>query len=578
MKRTTGANAHQPARERVAGTRVRWHGARLADTAAANDQIRAVIEQRLEDGAQIGRIVAAIRIHEENDVVVSGTTQRRDTCEACRAIAFAGLAHDARAGGRRNDGRRIRASVVHDDDVRKTFRVQSPENVADSRLFIQCRHDNVHGAAGRAYISGMLRIRPLVLALGAELGALCGMAAFPDLRNHILAFVMLFALAVLAFGRAWLAAQHGSLKVSHIAVVAVLLRVPMFFTTPSLSDDVWRYLHDGRAQRAGISPYAYAPADPATSSFRGPEHARINHPDLVTIYPPAAQSAFLLNALLGSRLLWWRLILLASEVILIVALGALIRARGHPLTNLVVYAWHPLAVIESIGSAHLEPIGIALMITALLAATRGRQVGAGTLTGLSVCVKFVTAPLLLICTTLRSARTILAAAAVVIVAYALYWNAGSVLGSLGTFAVRWQANAGLYALLTLVLDGYRARIVVATLLVCALVVINRTRAPDEDRAGMFMFALLLLSPVVHAWYLLWLLAFAPLFAADLGWLRNAALVWSVTIVLSYAGESRFITLIEYAPVYGALAYGFNVQKKRRSVLSAPPLARPAGLA
>jgi hypothetical protein len=334
-----------------------------------------------------------------------------------------------------------------------------------------------------------------------------------------------------------------------IVGIALLLRLPMLFTQPSLSDDVWRYLHDGRAQLTGMNPYVLAPGDERTAPFRGPEFTRINHRDLVTIYPPAAQLAFASNALLGSRLLIWRLLLIAAELATFAAIAGLLARRGHGSRNLALYAWHPLAVIEAAGSAHLDPIAIALLVAGVLAAERGRAVSAGVLLGFSTAFKLVTAPLLAATTQVRQAKVVIPAILCVLVLYGLYWQGGPPIGSLPTFAVRWEGNASAYAALASLTDGYRARIFAVTLLLCAIVVIRSSHMNSENRMAACMLAILLLSPVVHPWYLLWLLALVPVVTER--WLMRVMLVWSVTVPVSYLASD--FRMVEYAPVYAMLA-------------------------
>jgi hypothetical protein len=49
---------------------------------------------------------------------------------------------------------------------------------------------------------------------------------------------------------------------------AVLLRGLLLATPPFLSTDVYRYVWDGRVERAGVNPYRYLPADPALTPLR----------------------------------------------------------------------------------------------------------------------------------------------------------------------------------------------------------------------------------------------------------------------------------------------------------------------
>ncbi|MFW5904870.1 MAG: hypothetical protein ACOCUZ_01505, partial [bacterium] len=125
--------------------------------------------------------------------------------------------------------------------------------------------------------------------------------------------------------------------------VAVLLRLGLLPVAPELSDDVFRYLWDGHVQLQGVNPYRYAPSDPALTDIRTPWHSRINHPDISTIYPPVAQMAFFVIALLGggilqAKLLWVGLDLLTGWVLFQVA-----RRTGRRVVPvLVLYLWCPL--------------------------------------------------------------------------------------------------------------------------------------------------------------------------------------------------------------------------------------------
>src|SRR5215468_10551618 len=49
---------------------------------------------------------------------------------------------------------------------------------------------------------------------------------------------------------------------------AVIFRLSILFAPPYLSDDIYRYVWDGRVQAAGINPYRYIPADQALAHLR----------------------------------------------------------------------------------------------------------------------------------------------------------------------------------------------------------------------------------------------------------------------------------------------------------------------
>lgn len=503
-------------------------GLTLARHAATEREIRFVARHELDQPPKILRIITAIRVDEGDDVLSRRRCERGNAGQAGRAIAAHRLYHDLRAFGARDARGSVAAAVVDDHDAVEARRPQAAQHAGNRGLFVQCRNDYIDRVSHRPFL--------LAAALGVQLFAFGALVLLGDLRAHVWLFLLCFALAAAALfvARGQLRGPTDSLL--FVAAVAIVLRLPMLFTTPSLSDDVWRYLHDGRAQIAGVDPYRLAPADARTLTFRGPEHGRINHPQLVTIYPPAAQALFFLNALAGSHLIVWRLLLIGFELF---AMTVLARLGAQP-RNLALFAWHPLAVVETAGSGHLDIAAIALLLAGLYYATRGRGVAAGMLTGFGAAVKLVPVLALLATRHGRDRRTVAAMMAVIALAYAAFGP--SALGSLPTFARSWEANAGIYAVLAGLTDGYRARILCAALLLAAFFVIRKTQDQPLRAAALLTLTLLLLSPVVHPWYLLWLLAFVP--ALPPGWLRTTALVWTLVVVLSYVD----LSWLEYAAV------------------------------
>jgi hypothetical protein len=409
-----------------------------------------------------------------------------------------------------------------------------------------------------------MRERVLIAGLlTAELGLLIAVASLGDLRYHVPAFLVLFILACISSLVAIRFLQKFRLPLSAILLIAVTLRVPLFFTQPSLSDDVWRYIHDGRAQLAGINPYQYAPSHKATAAFRGPEYERINHRELQTIYPPASQLAFRAIAAFSNPLLAWRLMLLAAELTMLLMAARFLRRRGMHQNNLALYAWHPLAIIETIGSAHVEAFGILLLVLALTATVQGRQLQAGIAFAASVATKLIAAPIAFIAT--RGYRLPVAFALTLVILYIPFVvDRTNALGSLGVFAERWESNSSIHALLSPVIGQRNYRLCAAAVLIGIITILRFKNVDLINTVPIYFLALFALAPVVHPWYLLWLLALLPLRRNPFDALGKAALFWTVSVALAYCalhqqqmhGEWRVPELqlmMQYLPVYALLA-------------------------
>jgi hypothetical protein len=161
--------------------------------------------------------------------------------------------------------------------------------------------------------------------------------------------------------------------------VALLLRLILIAVPPLLSDDIFRYVWDGRVQAAGINPYRHVPAAEALAPLRDETiFTFINRKDYaVTIYPPAAQAFFFAVTRLGESVVVMKAALVACEGVTVLALIALLRRLRHPATRVVAYAWHPLVIWEIANNGHIDGAMTALMMLALWLYACRRVTGAG---------------------------------------------------------------------------------------------------------------------------------------------------------------------------------------------------------
>ncbi len=180
---------------------------------------------------------------------------------------------------------------------------------------------------------------------------------------------------------AWLAIKARAARSTLIIVIvfAALFRLSLLFSPPYLSDDIYRYVWDGRVQAAGINPYRYIPADSALAQLQDKEiYPRINRKDYArTIYPPAAEAVFFLTTRISETVTWMKATMVLFEALAVWALAQVLASFGLPRQRVLLYAWHPLAVWEFAGSGHADSIAIAFIALALLARRRNSETGTG---------------------------------------------------------------------------------------------------------------------------------------------------------------------------------------------------------
>ncbi len=320
--------------------------------------------------------------------------------------------------------------------------------------------------------------------------------------------------------------------------VAVLLRGVLLVTEPLLSDDIYRYIWDGRAQAAGVNPYRYVPADEALATLRDDAiFPRINRADYaVTIYPPVAQIFFFLATRLGESVTTMKLALLACEAVTVVVILMLLRRLGRRLTRLVAYAWHPLPMWEIANSGHIDALMVALMMLGIWLAVSGRPLYGGAAIALATLAKPFAVVILPAIWRAWDWKLPLIVVAVIALCYAPYLSVGTgVLGFLTTGYLHeeqlatgssfwllavWRALFGKIAGDSAVYLAGSAVIIGALALVAANRQNRSTETVLTDVSRLLLAFLFLLSPN-YPWYFL---AATP-FVALLG----GAPVWAMTI-------------------------------------------------
>ncbi|HYY58849.1 MAG TPA: glycosyltransferase 87 family protein [Pyrinomonadaceae bacterium] len=250
--------------------------------------------------------------------------------------------------------------------------------------------------------SGMLsrtnilsRTNLLLVPLGIALYLMYGRGLAAKTSWDIFWFIRLaLAQAALYLAAAWVVTRERASSRSALFIViafAVLFRLSILYTPPYLSDDLYRYIWDGRVQAAGINPYRYVPADERLKRLRDEAiYPKINRRDFArTIYPPLAQAVFYGTTRVSESVTWMKATMIGFEALTLLALLGLLYSLGLPLQRVLIYAWHPLIVWEIAGSGHLDAIAIAFVCIALLARSRNREAAVGVALGCAVLVKLI---------------------------------------------------------------------------------------------------------------------------------------------------------------------------------------------
>ncbi|MEN3329611.1 MAG: hypothetical protein V7638_4418 [Acidobacteriota bacterium] len=371
-----------------------------------------------------------------------------------------------------------------------------------------------------------------------------------------------FAQSAIYLMAAWIVSRARSSGSTLLIVIAfaVVFRLSILFAPPYLSDDIYRYIWDGRVQAAGINPYRYIPAAPELAHLRDETiYPKINRKDWAhTIYPPVAQVVFFLTTRISESVTWMKATMLLFELVIFWAVVRLLTLLNRPRQLLLMYAWHPLVIWEFAGSGHVDAISIAFIALAFLAWQRKSDLGAGVTLACATLVKLF--PIVLAPALLKRWRIAPVLATTIIFGYLAYISVGprAIFGSLpGYTQERGLLRGQQFYALSLVhklfgLDLPAIAYIIAVMLVMSalgLWVLLKGRSEDYlKHALMLATATTALFAPHFSWYFCWLvlfLCFVP--RLSIFYLTIASLLLYATWLGDSPGEMFVINSLIYLP-------------------------------
>jgi len=390
-----------------------------------------------------------------------------------------------------------------------------------------------------------------------------------------------------------------------ILTVAAALRLLLLPLPPTLSDDVVRYLWDGKVVIAGLDPYALPPDAPELAPLRDEAWQRMSHRDVATVYPPLAMTLFSIAAFGRRPLLLYKGLLVVLDLAgCALLLGLARQLRSSPARTLW-YAWNPLVILEGAGMGHVDLLGVPFVVAVLWLLgrqdrrSRSLRTAAAAAAAAGVLVKLVP----VVCLPLwarasgRCGRFVVVAVALIAVGVLpVVLSVGGLPPGLVTYGVRWEFNGllfePLWRLLALVslderlkgvldvlksLTGrhamwnrvypyvYPQLIAKAVLGVgVLLVVVSGVVRGGSDLVATTRRVLggaLLCSATLYPWYVLWVLPCAAL-TASVPWL-----VLSGSVCLSYLPRLFGVPTfpLVYLCVWTPFLVSFVVMRWRRAI-------------
>ncbi len=375
-----------------------------------------------------------------------------------------------------------------------------------------------------------------------------------EFYNLLLGFVSLTILAILIGSE-----QHQ--KASRILLLGLIARIVVLVGFPTLSDDIYRFIWDGKLLHSGINPFLFTPKELITSGIATHVHGLIslypnlNSKEFYSIYPPLVQTINLIGVIVGGENINLVAFVIKSFIFMadIGSMFLIYKLINGTSSNsniyLTFYALNPLVIFEISGNAHHEGIYLFFILLGITLFRNKKYLFAGSSVGLAVATKIL--PLIFLPVFIAAApnnytrfnfATGFSTAAIIFLLPLVNNEILNAILSSGELYYNYFAfNSPVYQLTEFIsqfyskpweltsFTGYFSLLSVPGILVISYYVLNRRLS---IASGLFwsLFIYLALSRMIHPWYLV------PL--AGLG-IISGNLTGTVWLLLSFVTYSTY---------------------------------------
>ncbi len=354
------------------------------------------------------------------------------------------------------------------------------------------------------------------------------------------------------------------------------------------SDDVNRYLWEGKVLSHGISPYHYAPDHPSLKNLSqsDPFFSRLNHPDMSAAYPPLILLFFSVLGQISYQAQSIKISMIVFDLAVICLLLVLLKRRSLDLRWVILYAFNPVILYSFAGQGHFDVVQIFFLLTALLLFDKRHWICMFVCLGLAFQSKYMAVLCVPFFVRKDNARYLWAFVLAAVVPYLPFvlHDHHHLFSSLWAFGGRMAFNGSCHALLRVVFQGIQpATFVCGCLLLVGMVFgykyfhpeLNEKFSDGPVSGCFFVFGLVLvLSPTIHFWYISWVIPFL-VFRPTASWFLLCLTISGYFVAnghLHLTGKwhlPAWVMVVEWLPFYLLLFRDIWLGRKRSRVIWSP---------
>lgn len=380
------------------------------------------------------------------------------------------------------------------------------------------------------------------------------MLAYETAREN---FVQVISLFTFLFAIYFICCQSFSLThFRHLVVAGILFRTLLLFSVPNLSDDVYRFIWDGRLTANGINPFSHLPAAimkiGPVPGIDAALYEKLNSPSYFAIYPPLLQAVFWSAAKvfptnIYGAIIFFKLVIILFELGNIILLGRLLKRLSLSENLSLLYILNPLVITELSGNVHFESVMIFFVLLSFLLLFWNKWKASAICLGLGIATKLL--PVLFVPLIIKKLGWkkgwlyVVIAGVTTLLLFLFFFDFASLQNmakSIDLFFQKFEFNASLYYFIRWIgtlIAGYNLISYAGPLLslIAAILILilsfKTTQSNNETFLKNSLFIIstwFLFATTVHPWYIclpVALAVFTPF---------RYAFIWSFTATLSYA--------------------------------------------
>ncbi|MDQ6756341.1 MAG: hypothetical protein M3004_05345 [Bacteroidota bacterium] len=381
----------------------------------------------------------------------------------------------------------------------------------------------------------------------------------------------------------------------YLVIAAILFRILLLFSVPNLSDDVYRFIWDGRLAANGINPFSYLPVEimqmPSVTGITKELFGQLNSTQHYTIYPPVLQGIFWLAAKVfpvnvRGAIILLKCIILMFEIGTLFLLGQILKKLSLSKHLALLYFINPLVITELTGNVHFEGVMIFFVLFAFLLLLKKNWTRSAICLALGIATKLIPVIFLpLVINKLgwkKGMQYSLISLITSLILFALVFDIATIqhmLNSIDLFIRKFEFNASIYYVVRYFgnqIKGYNIIAIAGPFLILlSALIIFIISFWNKNIGWQFFFTKalfiittwFLFSTTVHPWYI------CTVAAISIFTRHRYAIVWCYTATFSYYAyqsipvkENLWLVAFSYLLMMGYAFWELLIERKKLNTI------------